>query len=266
MAQGSSPKRPTAAKPYLDTAHPVGIAHRGFSMDGLENSLTAFQAARELGFTYLETDINTTSDGVAVVFHDATLDRTTDGRGTIVELPFAQLRQARIGGREPIATLDEFIEALPGARFNIDVKDAGSVAPLVRAIEHYGLHERVCVASFSERRRRRVLAGLSRPVASSPGQSLMAAYFLLSPWLPGALVRRLMNTVDVLQIPVGFKGLRLVTAASVERAHRLGLKVHVWTINEPARMEELLDLGVDGIMTDRADLLAGVMRRRGWWP
>ncbi len=255
----------TGPKPYLDSAHPVAIAHRGHSQNGLENSLTAFKAALELGYQYVETDVNTTADGVALVFHDSTLERTTDKNGTIAQLPYAEVREARIGGREPIATLDEFVRALPDARLNLDVKDAGSVAPMIRAIEAHGLHDRVCIASFSEKRRRQVLAGLSRPVASSPGKWLMAAYFLLSPWLPGRVIRRLMGSVDVLQIPTQSGVLKLVTAASVRRAHRLGLKVHVWTINDPAQMHELFDLGVDGVMTDRADLLAQVMRERGYW-
>lgn len=256
---------PATPKPYLDSEHPVAIAHRGYSRDGLENSMTAFKAALDLGFSYLETDINTTSDGVAMVFHDPTLDRTTDADGAIAALPYSVVGKARIGGREPIATIDEFVAALPKASFNIDVKDAGSVGPLVAAIEKYALHDRVCVASFSEKRRRQVLAGLSRPVASSPGKSLLVAYFLLSPWLPGAVVRRLMRGVDVLQVPTQYKGLELVTAATVRRAHKLGLKIHVWTINDPVRMHALFDVGVDGVMTDRADLLAEVMRQRGYW-
>lgn len=252
-------------KPYLIAMPRLAIAHRGYSREGLENSVTAFKAALAMGYEYVETDINTTSDGVAMVFHDPTLERTTDQRGTIAELPYAEVRKARIGGREPIATLEEFVTALPEASFNIDVKDAGSVDPLITAIEKHGLHDRICVASFSDKRRRAVLAGLSRPVASAPGKRLLVAYFLLSAWLPGLLIRRLMRDVDVLQIPTHQGKIPLVTAATVRRAHALGLKVHVWTIDEPAEMERLFELGVDGIMTDRADLLAQVMHRRGYW-
>lgn len=258
------PQHPTP-KPYLASTHPLAISHRGYSRGGLENSLSSFQAAVELGYCYLETDINTTADGVALVIHDATLDRTTDKNGTIAALPYSAVSQARIAGSEPITTLEEFLTALPTARFNIDVKDAGSVAPMIEAIEKFGLHERVCVASFSERRRRRVLAGLSRPVASSPGQSLLVAYFALSPWLPASLLRALMRGVDVLQIPPRHLGIKLVTRAAVRRAHKLDLKIHVWTINDPAQMHALFDVGVDGIISDRADLLAEVMRQRGYW-
>ncbi|ALE93495.1 glycerophosphodiester phosphodiesterase [Arthrobacter alpinus] len=253
-------------KPYLESPEPLAIAHRGFSLAGLENSLVAFQAALAQGYQYVETDINTTADGVTLVFHDPSLERATDQRGLIAELPYAVVRNSLIGGQEPIPTLREFFAALPDARFNIDVKDAGSVATLAELIEELGLHERVCVASFSDKRRRQVLAKLSKPVASSPGLNLTVAYVLLGPWLPARLMRALLRDVDVLQIPRNFGRLKLVSRRSVARAHRLGLKLHVWTINDPAQMNELFDLGVDGVMTDRADLLAGVMRARGYWP
>lgn len=254
-----------AVKPYLDNRVPLAIAHRGFSRDGLENSLLAFKNAQELGYQYLETDINTTADGVTVVFHDASLDRTTDKVGVIAELPFAVVSQARIGGREGIATLREFFQALPNARFNIDVKDQGSENALVELMEEFGLHERVCVASFSDKRRRRVLSRLTKPVTSSPGKGLLIKYFLLFRFLPLRAVQALMRDADVLQIPVTFKGLKIVTKNSVARAHKQGLKVHVWTINDASEMHKLFDLGVDGIMTDRADILADVMRQRGYW-
>ncbi|MGA7206576.1 MAG: glycerophosphodiester phosphodiesterase [Specibacter sp.] len=255
----------TPAKPYLESPVPLAIAHRGYSRDGLENSLPAFKAALGLGYQYVETDINTTADGVTLVFHDASLDRVTDKVGVIAKLPYGVVREARIGGREPISTLRELFEALPQARFNIDVKDAGSADTLAALIEELGLHERVCVASFSDKRRRAVLSQLSRPTASSAGRNLLAGYFFLGQWLPAPLARALMRDVDVLQIPRGFGRLTLVSRRSVERAHALGLKMHVWTIDDPAEMHELLDMGVDGLMTDRAELLAAVMRERGYW-
>lgn len=252
-------------RPYLDAGAPLAIAHRGFSRHGLENSLAAFQAALDLGFSYLETDLTTTADGVTLAFHDPTLDRTTDQTGVIAQLPYAKVRLARIGGRTPIATLQELLTALPGTHFNLDVKDAASVGPLVELVEKLQLHDRICVTSFSERRRRQVLALLSRPVSSSPGRVLLMAYFLTSPWLPRFLMRALMRSVDVLQTPPSYLGLRLATAKNIDRAHSLGLHVHVWTIDDPAHMHALFDMGVDGIMSDRADLLADVMMQRGYW-
>lgn len=252
-------------KAFFDRTEPIAVAHRGFSLDGLENSIKAFKDAQSLGIEYLETDINTTADGVTIVFHDCSLDRTTDMVGVIAELPYSEVSRARIGGREPIATLREFLLALPEARFNIDVKDAGSENSLVDLIEEFGLHDRVCVASFSDKRRRRVLARLSKPVASSPGKWMLIRYFLFLRFLPVFMVRKVIEDIDVLQIPLTFKGLTLVTRRSVAHAHKLGLKVQIWTINDAPQMHKLFDLGVDGIMTDRSDILAAVMRERGYW-
>ncbi|HEV7168499.1 MAG TPA: glycerophosphodiester phosphodiesterase [Micrococcaceae bacterium] len=251
--------------PYLDSDVPVAIAHRGFSTEGLENSLPAFRAAVGLGYGYVETDVHTTSDGVALVFHDPTLDRVTDVRGSISDLTAAQVAAARINGKEPVPTLAELVTALPTVRINLDIKDDGSVLTVAEAIERYGLHDRVCVASFSDRRRRAVLRLLSRRTASSAGQTCTACFVLLGPWLPRLVMRWLLRDVDCLQVPLTFRSIRVVTAHSVARAHALGLRVHVWTINDPAIMHRLFDMGVDGLMTDRADVLAGVMRERGYW-
>lgn len=245
------------------------MAHRGYSREGLENSMAAFLAAVDLGFTHLETDVHTTSDGVLVLFHDETLDRVTDGAGRISELTAAEVAEARIGGREPVPLFDELVAALPGVRLNLDVKDWNSVRSLAAGIERHSLHDLVLVASFSDRRRRAVLKMLSRPVASSAGIVTNTLFFLLRP-LPAAWLRRLLRSplkdVQALQVPVSYGRFRVVTRGYVLRAHALGLMVHVWTINDPAEMRRLLDLGVDGIVTDRADLLKQVLLERGEWP
>ena len=244
---------------------PLAFAHRGFSLDGLENSMAAFRAAVDLGTVHLETDVHTTSDDVLVVFHDSSLDRVTDSVGTISSLTAAEVARARIGGVEPVPTFDELVAAFPQARFNLDVKDWNSVAPLAAAIEKHGIHDRVLVTSFSDRRRRAVLRRLSRRVASSAGSLLTAVFVLLGPVLPVPLARKLLSGVDVFQVPVRYGKLPVVTPAFIQRAHGLGLDVHVWTINEPAEMDRLLDLGVDGLVSDRLDLLKEVLIRRGEW-
>ncbi|WP_082979214.1 glycerophosphodiester phosphodiesterase [Arthrobacter sp. B6] len=245
------------------------MAHRGFSREGLENSMAAFRAAVDLGCRYLETDVHTTSDGVLVLFHDETLDRVTDAVGRISELTAAEVAAARIAGREPVPLFDDLVHAFPGTRLNLDVKDWNSVRSLAAGIERHSLHDRVLVASFSDRRRRAVLKLLSRPVASSGGVATNALFALLRP-LPVALLRRLLQAplkdVQALQVPVRYGRFRVVTSGYVSRAHAMGLKVHVWTINDPAEMHRLLDLGVDGIVTDRADLLKQVLLERGEWP
>lgn len=257
--------------PYLSASRgpgvPLAFAHRGFSPEDAlwENSLRAFQAVADLGFEHLEADVWATSDGTAVVFHDATVTRTTGSAGKISDLSSEELSRLRIGGSERIPTLAELVSALPEAKFNLDVKCREAIAPMAELIEELGLHDRVCVASFSDRRRRAVLRRLSRPAVSSAGVSAMACFVLLGPWWPRRWMKRLLRDVDCLQVPPSAGWLRLVTRRTLKRAHGLGLQVHVWTINEPLRMQEFLDLGVDGVMTDRADLLAEVMRERGYW-
>lgn len=249
---------------------PIAMAHRGFSAEGLENSMAAFRAGVELGFRYLETDVHTTADGVLLLFHDETLDRVTDGKGRVAELPAADVAKARISGREPIPTFDDLVTQLPDARLNLDVKDWGSVHSTAAAIERHQMHHRVLVTSFSDRRRRAVLKLLSQPVASSAGVASNALFTLLGPVLPRPvfhrLMRRVLRDVHALQVPVRYGRVPVVTPGFLRRAHDLGLVVHVWTINDADEMHRLLHLGVDGIVTDRADLLRDVLRARGQWP
>jgi len=248
---------------------PVAMAHRGFSPAGAENSMAAFRAAVALGYRYLETDVHTTADGVLLLFHDDTLDRVTNGTGRISALPAAAVARARIAGTEPIPLLAELVVEFPEIRLNLDVKDWNSVDTLAAAIEQYSLHDRVLIASFSDRRRRAVLSRLSRPAAGSAGMVSNALFVLLGPLLPPALLRRVaarvLDGVQALQVPVRYGAVPVVTAGLVRRAHRHGLQVHVWTINDAAQMHRLLDLGVDGIVTDRADTLKSVLQERGQW-
>ncbi|WP_285241153.1 glycerophosphodiester phosphodiesterase [Pseudarthrobacter sp. MEB009] len=249
---------------------PIAMAHRGFSREGLENSMTAFRAASGLGYRYLETDVHTTADGVLHLFHDDTLDRVTDGRGKVSELTAAQVAAARISGRERVPLFDELVTALPAVRLNLDVKDWSSVRSLAAAIERHRVHDRVLVTSFSDRRRRALLELLTRPVAASAGLVSNALFTLLGPVLPAPVFARLMRhvlrDVQALQVPVRQGPVRVATPGFIRRAHDLGLVVHVWTINSADEMRRLLDLGVDGIVTDRADLLRDVLLARGEWP
>lgn len=241
------------------------MAHRGFSLDGLENSMAAFAAAVGLGYRYVETDVHATSDGVLLAFHDPTLDRVTDRTGAISGLPWRAVRQALIGGTEPIPTLEELLGTWPALRVNIDVKSAGAIGPLARVLDRTRAHGRVCVASFSDARRRAVLRRLAAPVATSAGVSVLAAFRAAVAVRSPALAAACLRGVDCLQVPVEFRGVPVVTARSVGYAHAAGRPVHVWTVNEAAEMRRLLDLGVDGIMTDRADLLRDVLVARDQW-
>lgn len=251
--------------PYFATEGPIAFSHRGFSSEGLENTLPALEAAIGLGFRYLEIDVRTTSDGVVMVFHDERLERVTDGTGRLADHSLAQLNAVRVRGTDRIPTLAEVLQRWPDVRLNIDVKDDASVQPLVEVIEASGAHDRVLVASFSDRRRLRVLRQLSRPTASSAGMAVSAIVKAASPLGLARWVARLAR-VDCLQVPRRFRGFPVVTRGFVRRCNAAGIPVHVWTINERPVMEELLADGVGGLVSDRADVLAGVMRDRGPWP
>ena len=250
--------------PYADGF--AAIAHRGGYGGGvppaLENTIAAFDNARDYGFRYLETDVHATSDGVLVAFHDDILDRVTDTRGAIGALPWASVRRARIGGSEPVPTLDDLLDALPHARFNIDLKAPGAVEPLVAALDRHGAHDRVCVGSFGERtirRFRRLTAGRV-PTSASPVE--MAVFGLLRG------VRRVFPLAGrVFQMPERHEetGLLLLSPRMVAAAHARGAQVHIWTVNDRTDMERLIDLGVDGIVSDDLETLRGVLIDRDLW-
>ncbi|MBG6179110.1 glycerophosphodiester phosphodiesterase family protein [Arthrobacter sp. CAN_A1] len=259
--------------PYLRNVGPDGeqrrlaLSHRGFSPDGLENSMAAFSAAVELGFGYLEIDIRTTSDGVVMVFHDELLDRVCDAVGPLADRTLEDLGSVLIQGVEPIPTLEQVLTRWPAMKLNIDIKDDASVEPFVELVERLGAHERVLVASFSDRRRLRVLKLLTRPVASSAGRVWSASLWLLSPLGQTRRLARLAR-VHCLQVPVRHAGVVVVTERFVRRCRKAGLPLHVWTINDAESMDRLLSLGggVDGLVSDRADRLATAMQRSGQWP
>lgn len=274
MAGETDSSRRRSGRPagFLKNQHdgvrwPLAFAHRGFSRDGLENSLQAFKDAAALGFGYVETDVHATSDGVVLLFHDQTLDRVTDGNGAIKDHTYAELQQVKIGGREPIPTLDELLTALPHTCINIDIKDAFSIRPLKEVLDRHDAYDRVCITSFSDKRLLAFQTLLSdRAPTNSAGMFRVGAFVVLGKLGLDWPLRWILRGIDALQVPVNYGRIRIVSARSVARAHRLGLQMHVWTINEAAVMNELLDLGVDGVMTDRADLLAGIMQERGFWP
>ncbi|WP_370079432.1 glycerophosphodiester phosphodiesterase [Streptacidiphilus sp. MAP12-16] len=257
--------------PFLDNPGPLAFAHRGGALGGPENSMAAFSRAVRLGYRYLETDVHATSDGVLVAFHDSHLERMTDGVGAIASLPWRAVSTARIAGREPIPRLDELLGAFPQARFSIDVKAPGAVRPLADVIRRASAWDRVCVGSFSDGRLAAVRAAAGPRLATSlaPRGVLGLRLRSLSGPVPvdrvlGAAARR--QAVCV-QVPVRWpaSGLPVVDRPFVNAAHRLGLQVHVWTVDTPEQIHALLDLGVDGIMADRIDILRDALIQRGAW-
>lgn len=244
---------------------PLALSHRGFSPEGYENTMAAFAAAIQQGFAFLEIDVRTSRDGVVMVFHDEELDRVTDGTGKVADLTAAELAKVRVRGSEPIPTLEEILQRWPTIKLNVDIKDDAAVVPFVHLIERYGAHDRVLVAAFSDRRRWKVLRGLSRPAASSAGMFSNGLIKLLGPLGLTRVIAKLAR-IDCVQVPLTFHGMNVVTPGFVKRCGQAGLPVHVWTINDAAVMRRLQDIGVDGLVSDRADLLSLVMAERGLWP
>jgi glycerophosphoryl diester phosphodiesterase len=249
---------------FLDAATPIPFAHRGGAAIGDENSMAAFERAVRAGYTYLETDVHATADGVPVAFHDDTLDRMLGRPGRIEDLAWADLMSLRVNGSAVVPALADLLDAWPDCRLNIDLKADTSVDPTIEAIWKTNARDRVLLASFSDRRIRWARRVCGPRQATSLGQREVAALRLAS--LHGRGLAGFVPAVAAAQVPVRYAGIRVVDARFVRHAHRLGMQVHVWTIDDPAEMHELLDLGVDGIMTDRIDVLRAVLTERGRWP
>ena len=245
---------------FLDHAGPLAFAHRGGAGDWPENTMPAFEHAVGLGYRYLETDVHATADGVLLAFHDDRLDRVTDRTGAIAALPFSVVAEARVDGREPIPLLEDLLGAFPDARVNIDPKHDDSVEPLIEVLERAAAVDRVCIGAFSDARLRTLRARLGPGLCTSMGPKEVARLRL------DAISGRVHPTpTGCVQIPESFRGVTVTNAAVVRAAHRAGLQVHVWTVDDPAAMNRLLDLGVDGLMTDRPAALKEVLTARSQW-
>jgi glycerophosphoryl diester phosphodiesterase len=250
-----------AAWPYLDWPGPIAFAHRGGASEVPENTMPAFAHAVGLGYRYVETDVHVTADGVLVAFHDERLDRVTDSQGVIADLPWSVVRTALVDGREPIPRFDDLLDAWPDLRINIDPKHDGAAEPLAAALLRHAALDRVCVGSFSDKRIARVAAAVGGGLCTSMGPRQVARLVAASRGLPGGGGLR----APCAQVPTHQGPVPLVTRRFVEAAHRRGIQVHVWTIDDRAEMERLLDLGVDGIMTDRPADLKDLLEQRGEW-
>jgi glycerophosphoryl diester phosphodiesterase len=246
--------------PFLDHAGVLAFAHRGGAREAPENSMAAFAYAVGLGYRYLETDTYATRDGKLIAFHDDVLDRVTDRRGKVADLEWADVRAARIGGKEPIPLLEDLLGAWPDVRFNIDAKHDAAVEPLVALLRRTGSRDRVCIGSFSDRRVARVRDAFDGRICTSMGPRSVLRLTCAARGLPTWSF-----SAACAQVPAKALGVTVVTRRFVEEAGRRGLQVHVWVVDDAVEMRRLLDLGVQGIMTDRPRLLKDVLAARGAW-
>jgi glycerophosphoryl diester phosphodiesterase len=251
---------------YLRVTGRIAMAHRGFTSFRFPmNSMGAFHAAAKLGFRYIETDVRATRDGVAVILHDRGLPAQSGLPSAIDRLSWRDVRTAELGAGESLPTLEELLVALPTMRVNIDIKAASAVEPTVDVIERLSAHNRVLVTSFSDRRRRRALRLLSKRVASSAGTAAFLALAAAKTTAGRAYAWRMVHDSDCLQLPPRLGRVPVITPALVRAVHASGRQVHAWTVDDPVAMRALLDIGVDGIITDRADILRDVLIARHEW-
>lgn len=248
---------------YLDGPWPLAFAHRGGAADGDENTTAAFERSVAMGYRYLETDVQATADGVPVIFHDDDLRRLAGRPEKINSLRAADLDTIRVGGSQVVPRLAEVLTGWPDVRFNVDVKAGAAVQPTVEAIRATGTLRRVLVGSFSDRRNREIRRSLGPKLATSTGPR--ETLRLRAASVAGAGTLGLTPGVPATQVPIRFGVVPVVDARFVRYAHRLGMQVHVWTVDDAPTMERLLDLGVDGIMTDRIEVLRDVLVARGLW-
>ncbi|MDQ0648272.1 glycerophosphoryl diester phosphodiesterase [Microbacterium natoriense] len=245
---------------FAKTRHPRVLAHRGLLTaagedSGVwENSAAAFAAAHAVGVEYIETDCHVSADGDVVLFHDPDLTRLNGDTRAVAEIGTRELR-AIFADHGGLLTVREALDSFPGVRFNIDVKTDAAAEPLGTLVAPHA--HRVLVTSFSDARRQVAIAaalrgGAAIRPATSGGSRTIAAMVALSALhlSPG----RVLRSLDALQIPERQRGIRVLTPALIRAAHRHDVEVHVWTVNEASEMTRLIEAGVDGIVSDRADL------------
>lgn len=267
-------RRPRPGHPYMAGA-PLLFAHRGGAALAPENTLEAFRGALEdWGADVLEMDVHRTRDGKLVVIHDPTVDRTTDGTGPVAEMSATELRELDAGYRfenphgEPsfrgrgvrVPFFEEVLEAFPRTRLNVDAKGRGVMSHLMHEVKRHGAEQRVLLAS-AEDPARADRFGYPGPTSASRRQ--IRGFYLLHR-LPGG--GPYTPSTDALQIPYRWEGRQVTTPRLIREAHRRNLPVHVWTIDDPGTMRELLVWGADGVQTDRPDLLARVLHEEAGRP
>ena len=258
-------------RPYLSHEHPIRLAHRGSRLLWPQNTMTAFEGAVGLGYRYLETDLHVSADGVVVVFHDDRLEDLTDGSGRVWDRDWADLARLDAAyhfdpdGGHPlrgtgvgIPRFADVVEAFPDVCWNLDLKQAGIEQAVADEVARLGVEDRVLIGSFHDDRIREFRRVTGGRVATSAGPREVARALAAA-----RLGRTPRGRADAYQVPERAGPIRVAAKPFVDAAHRAGKQVHVWTVDDAAAMHRLLDLGIDGIVTDRPDVLNEVLVERG---
>lgn len=247
---------------YFTPAPPRVLAHRGLALHAPENTLKAFRDALALGVTHLETDVHASADGVAMISHDSDLSRLVGRSARVGSLSAEELRQIDLGAHQGYCSLADALDAFPDAKFNIDIKAKAAVGPTVAAIRDAKAIDRVLIGSFDPGRRLGAVRQLPGVATSVSARGAIAA--VRAAGTPGGLgiVKRVLRDVHAVQLPLSILRMSTVTPRTMAAFHAAGVEVHIWTINDESEMDRLLDLGVDGIVTDRADIGMAVLKHR----
>jgi glycerophosphoryl diester phosphodiesterase len=247
---------------YLEHDGPIAFAHRGGTSAAPENTLRAFEHAINLGYRYVETDVHASADGKLLAFHDNNLLRTCGENIDIASTDWSTLSNARIDGTDPIPLLEDLLGSWPDVRINIDCKADTALQPLLDTLRRTNSLDRVCIGSFSDKRLARIRAELGPDVCTSMGPGEVARLVLRShSRLPIPVSQHALCA----QVPVKQGPIPVVTRATIATARALGIHVHVWTIDDPIEIGRLLDMGVDGVMTDDTVALKSVYQARNVW-
>ena len=246
---------------YMNSSNIVPIAHRGASLVAAENSLESFRKAFDLGYRVIETDIHSSKDGTAYIFHDKSLERLTGENLKISDLKDVDIDSLKVNKSSIIPRLSNVFEEFPEGLFNLDAKTWQATIPITNTIKKMGCSSRVCIGSFNDKRIDAIIRELGLETCHSMGTSNVIKFYL------GAQLGIEQHfTAQCIQLPVEQFGISLVTQTILRHARKLGIKIHFWTINNSALMQKLLELDVDGIMTDDCALLKKIMEEKHKWP
>ncbi|MFN4058967.1 MAG: glycerophosphodiester phosphodiesterase [Roseinatronobacter sp.] len=250
----------TQRAPFLSAPRACAIAHRGGSLEGVENTLPAFDHAVRLGYSHVELDVHLTRDGQVVIHHDPTLARVFGDPRAVADMTWSELRQVRAATGESVPLLSDLLEAHPDLFVTIELK-SDTVAPaLAEVLKQMDAVGRVCLGSFNPARTLAARQALGVPVLWSPAHAQVARLWLAGFGLPVSL-----DAFAVVQIPPAWNGIAVVTPRFVHAAHKRGIAVQVWTVNDAPQMQTLLHMGVDGLMTDKPSLLRDIVESLGLW-
>lgn len=246
---------------YMNSSNIVPIAHRGASLVATENSFESFRKAFDLGYRVIETDIHSSKDGTAYIFHDNTLERLTGENLKISDLKDVDIDSLKVNKSSIIPRLSNVFEEFPEGLFNLDAKTWEATIPITNTVKKMACSSRVCIGSYNDKRIDAIIRELGVETCHSMGTSNVFKFYL------GAQLGIKQNfTAQCIQLPIKQFGISLITQKILRHARKLGIKIHFWTINNSGLIQKLLELDVDGIMTDDCILLKTIMEKKHKWP